>query len=339
MAKYGELWDDSALVKALDDAISKYKIMHVKGGENDLLKEERIAKGTEESAHIIMNGSNEVKSAYVETDDKATDVAKNTAHTGEAMDSSVAEKCPSEVIEQRTTPTNGVQVNAESAEAYNLLLDQYNAVEEQRQKLLAQFSQYGNLDYQGYGYGYDYGAAYDSQYHTVPAPQPSGHPICSCRPYVCPYSTAPCTSMAAASSCETCAGSTALAHNGSSVPLEDGDFIKAAMGAVDRAIHSFDTQTSGIPEVDKEGKKVQEVEMGSQNVAQDKTSQTDLSVVLNAWFSAGFYTGKYLSEQRKPAVPISSPLTTREEIEGVSFKGNSTDSSFKDISKGETNQR
>ncbi|KVH88748.1 uncharacterized protein LOC112501741 isoform X1 [Cynara cardunculus var. scolymus] len=334
MAKYGELWDDSALVKAFDDAISKYKIMHGKGGDEDLLKEEKITKGTEENAPIIMNGSNEVKSANVETDNKTTDMTKNITHTREATDSSVAEKCSSEVIDKCTPPSIVVQVDAESAEAYKRLLDQYNAVEEQRQKLLEQFSQYGNWDYQGYGYGYDYGAAYDSQYHPVPAPQPSGPPICSCRPYVCPYSTAPCTSLAAASSCETCVGSTALAHSGSPAPLEDGGFIKAAMRAVDQAIHSFNTQTSGIPEVDKEGKKGQEVETGSTNVAQDRTSQTDLSVVLNAWFSAGFHTGKYLSEQRKPAVSTSSPLTTREEIERVPSKENSTDSSFKEIPKG-----
>ena len=34
--------------------------MHVKGGDSDLLKEERITKGTEENTAII-NGSNEVK--------------------------------------------------------------------------------------------------------------------------------------------------------------------------------------------------------------------------------------------------------------------------------------
>ncbi|KAI3756278.1 hypothetical protein L1987_56097 [Smallanthus sonchifolius] len=256
MAKNSELWDDSALVKALDDAISKYKIMHDKGGDNGSLKEERITKDTEESAPK----SNEAKSAYVETD--------NTI---------VTEKCTSDVVEQHGGPSNGDQiqdsdgtnVNAESAEHYNLLLNQYNAVEEQRQKLLEQLYQYGNWDPQGYSYGYGYGAGYDSQYHTVSAPQTSEPPMCSCRPYVCPYSTS---------------------HNGNSVSVQDDGFIKAAMGAVDKAIHSFDKEASGIPDVDKEEKKEQEV-------GTTPTSHTDLSAVLNAWFSAGFYTGKYLSEQ------------------------------------------
>ncbi|KAJ0802536.1 putative survival motor neuron-like protein [Helianthus annuus] len=244
MAKNGQLWDDSALVKALDDAISKYKIMHDKGGDNGSLKEEGITKDTEESSPK----SNEAKSSCVETDNIT-----------------LTEKCTSEVVAQHAIPSNGDQVqdsyysnvNTESAEQYNLLLNQYNAVEEQRQKLLQQLYQYGNWDTQGYSY--DYGAGYDSQYHTVSAPQTSGPPACTCRPYVCPYSTS-------------------SAHNGNSASVEDDGFIKAAKGAVDKAIRSFD----------KEGKQEQEGET---------TSQTDLSAVLNAWFSAGFYTGKYLSEQ------------------------------------------
>ncbi|CAH1432644.1 unnamed protein product [Lactuca virosa] len=115
--------------------------------------------------------------------------------------------------------------NAQTAKNYNVLLNQYNDVEEQRQKLLGQLYQYGNSDYQSYGYG----GGYDSQDQP---PQPSGPPACSCQPYVCPCSTSV--------SCN-----------------EYGDVIKAAMGAVDK------------------GKKREE---------------TDLSAVLNAWFSAGFYT-------------------------------------------------
>ncbi|KAK9059387.1 hypothetical protein SSX86_022007 [Deinandra increscens subsp. villosa] len=257
MAKNGQLWDDSALVNALDDAISKYKIMHDKGGEHGSLKEERIAKETEESVPNVSSESNEAKSAFVETNNIT-----------------ITEKCTSDAVEQHGGPSNGDQiqdldgtnVNAESTEHYNLLLNQYNAVEEQRQKLLEQLYQYGNWDPQGYNYGY--GAGYDSQYHNVSAPQTSGPVMCSCRPYVCPYSTS-------------------VAHNGNSVSVQDEGFIKAAMGAVDKAVHSFDKETSGI-QVDKDGKIKQDVET---------TSRTDLSVVLNAWFYAGFSTGKYLSEQ------------------------------------------
>ncbi|XP_076918301.1 uncharacterized protein LOC143578699 [Bidens hawaiensis] len=250
MAKSGEVWDDSALVKALDDSISKYKIMHDKGGDIGSLKEERITKDTKESAPNVVNENIEAKSANVETDDIT-----------------VTEKCASEVVSQHAVPTNGDQIqdadcsnaNTESAEHYNHLLNQYNVVEEQRKKLLEQLYQYGHWDPQGYSYGYGYGVGYDSQYQTVSAPQTSGPPICTCQPTVCPYSTS-------------------LAQNGNSVSVEEDGFIKAAKGAIDKAIRSFD----------KEGKKEQEGET---------TSQTDLSVVLNAWFSAGFHTGKYLSEQ------------------------------------------
>ncbi|ERN15525.1 hypothetical protein AMTR_s00048p00092440 [Amborella trichopoda] len=30
---------------------------------------------------------------------------------------------------------------------------------------------------------------------------------------------------------------------------------------------------------------------------EDHNSETDISVVINAWYAAGFYTGKYYSEQ------------------------------------------
>lgn len=188
----------------------------------------------------------------METDNNITDVPKNTTHTGEPADPSVTEKCTSEVVEQHVSPTTGDKIqetvstyaNAESTEQYNILLNQYNAVEQQRQKLLEQLYQYGNWDYQGYGYG----TAYDSQYHSVSAPQTSEPPTCSCRPYVCPYSTAP-----AVSSCQTCVGSTV---NGNSVSLQDDGFIKAAMGAVDKAIHSYNTETSGIPDVVDQGRLV-----------------------------------------------------------------------------------
>lgn len=33
------------------------------------------------------------------------------------------------------------------------------------------------------------------------------------------------------------------------------------------------------------------------DVAHSASSETDLAEVLNAWYSAGFYTGKYLTEQ------------------------------------------
>nr|GEZ18993.1 hypothetical protein [Tanacetum cinerariifolium] len=99
------------------------------------------------------------------------------------------------------------------------------------------------------------------------------------RPYA--YSTV------AVSSPETCDSSTALAHNGNSVSLKDDDFIKSAMRAVDRALCSFNKETSRIHR--ERGNKV---EAGSGDAVQGKTSETDLSAVLIGWFSAGFYTGK-----------------------------------------------
>ncbi|GKF49639.1 hypothetical protein Tco_0142890, partial [Tanacetum coccineum] len=76
---------------------------------------------------------------------------------------------------------------------------------------------------------------------------------------------------------------TALAHNGNSVSLKDDDFSKSAMRTVDRALCSFNKDSS-------EGKRGNKVEASSGDAVQGKTSETDLSAVLIGWFSAGFYT-------------------------------------------------
>lgn len=195
--------------------------MHGKGGTISTPDEEKITICKEESESIIFNGSNEAKryvyvlvyqmlvsllkliwsdhcllwhSACVETEDNTT----NMPNSNQVQD---------------TESTYVDAQNAQTAEDYNVLLNQYNAVEEQRQKLLGQLYQYGNWDYQSYGYG----GVYDSQDRP---PQPSGPPACSCQPYVCPCSTKV--------SCN-----------------EDDGVIKAAMGAIDKVIQTFNTGDKG----------------------------------------------------------------------------------------------
>ncbi|GJV59230.1 hypothetical protein Tco_1465330 [Tanacetum coccineum] len=57
-----------------------------------------------------------------------------------------------------------------------------------------------------------------------------------------------------------------IAHNGNQVSLEDVDFIKSAMGAMDKALYSFIEETSG--------KRWNEVEAGLGDAVQGKTSET-----------------------------------------------------------------
>ncbi|KAK4389701.1 hypothetical protein Sango_2307100 [Sesamum angolense] len=77
-------------------------------------------------------------------------------------------------------------------------------------------------------------------------------------------------------------------QNRNSMSPQDSDYVKTAMVAAEKALSSL-KEANGVKE------KSVGMEMG--HSAESNKSTTDLDVVLNAWYSAGFYTGKYLSEQ------------------------------------------
>ncbi|KAL2901221.1 putative 4-diphosphocytidyl-2-C-methyl-D-erythritol kinase [Bienertia sinuspersici] len=62
--------------------------------------------------------------------------------------------------------------------------------------------------------------------------------------------------------------------------------LRWALGVAERALSSLKNKP--------DSKKDNKMNDGGERSA---TSETDLSTVLNAWFSAGLYTGKYLTEQ------------------------------------------
>ncbi|XP_016573273.1 uncharacterized protein LOC107871018 [Capsicum annuum] len=70
------------------------------------------------------------------------------------------------------------------------------------------------------------------------------------------------------------------------------------MEAAEKALSSL-KQASNTASLDSFAKEGKQIEM--MNPAAEKTAgfDTDLKEVLNVWYSAGFYTGKYLSKQSK----------------------------------------
>lgn len=311
MGKDGELWDDSALINAFDDAISKYKKMHGKGGHDGSINEGKATSGIEEKVSVLTDKCLEAKS-HLEADANNVAAPKNTAEVGDTFSPSLIDENHSTeafVLEHHVCSSNGHHTqetegncaNTQGTEDYNHLINQYNELEERRQKVLQQLYQYGGWNYQGYDTSVQEGTFYASQEHHVPAAHAScPTAVCTCRSYVCPFPTTPCTSMAACCSSATCAVKTcdatsAIAQNGSSVSLEDGDLVKIAMGVAEKALCSLKIKASVIPEVNDEKGNAGQTTVAE--LGQNKDSKTDLSVVLNAWFSAGFYTGKYLSEQ------------------------------------------
>ncbi|KAK3428761.1 hypothetical protein EUGRSUZ_E00229 [Eucalyptus grandis] len=309
MAKEGDLWDDSGLINAFDNAMSKYKSMHGQKNSNAskgvevVDEQEKGFSSPGQEDHVTMR--EEPKHA----------VASNCAEVpGEANnDPSVNGNPCVDVLAQGSHPdlSNGVPVQdtleahsySQYAEGYDQLLAEYYELEQKREKVLQQLHQYGYWNYQ---FPQDAtGAAPSAPWTTATAAVepsvPSGHscPVgSSCCPYVCQSFEAPCpvSTCSFGKTCvgQVCNGTPSTTHQ--KVPVEDSDITRTAIEAAEKALSSLKIGRSTGEEggsgyfSDKEKKLEGET-------LQTESSGTDLSVVLNAWYSAGFYTGKYLVER------------------------------------------
>ncbi|KAL3834926.1 hypothetical protein ACJIZ3_009662 [Penstemon smallii] len=281
MGKEGELWDDSALIKAFDSAISKYKVMHAVS----VLTEENIPNSNAQE-NIPDNGSNE----HV-PNDNTVDAALDTAEkNGESTH-------VSQVLENHTTELdfstkhmpsssdvksqNEVTWYSNDPEECNQLWNKYYELEDQRQKILQQLNQYSNWNYQN-----SVTSAFTPEEPQISITQPYDTVTCYC-PYGCQNWVVPCNSLPASCSGGTCTDKCCTVI--SKGAEEDPDIVKTAMAAAERALSSLTKEASSI-DISANGGKDKEV-------TQSTGSGTDLAMVLNAWYSAGLYTGKYLSEQ------------------------------------------
>jgi hypothetical protein len=181
------------------------------------------------------------------------------------------------------------------AEDYNQLLGQFYELEEKRQKILQQLNLHGGYNYQypaeGSGSGGYWGTCSASQDQSVAATQASLSPlICSCCPYACHCSVAPCSSF---SSCtfggtslgKACTDSSAMMNPGKSFPPIDDDIVKTAMNAAERAISSM-TMNTPVVNSDIEGKhgflKMIKMSIKKRNVLEFNQNFVDNMTVLSS---------------------------------------------------------
>lgn len=281
MGKEGDLWDDSALIDAFNDAISNYKTMHGKE-QNDSSKGSGGEVSNIESLSTFVDGSHEARRP-AHADDSRNVASNTTAVLSETSDLLEDQKnhIPGSFAQEPNVSTSGQDSedvnqdykNSEGAGDYTQLLNQYYEIEEQRQKILQQLQQFGSWDYQGSS------VQWEQPVSTSQSSYPAA--VASCCPYVGQCLVAPCSLGG------TCVeASSGLGHNGKSPSFEDGDITKTAMGAVERALSSLKTKASEKAEENHEGQ-----------AEQSAIRETDLTDVFSAWYSAGFYTGKYLAEQ------------------------------------------
>ncbi|XP_075640764.1 uncharacterized protein LOC142612560 isoform X1 [Castanea sativa] len=327
MGKEGDLWDDSALLNAFDSAMSKYKehnkgvhnrlrtspheaeIMHSKNGHETSTEGGKAIGSTEENVSANVNGTHEARR---DADEKSNVASSTAVYSGETSNLSEVKEnhcVDSHAPEPYINSSNSLLEQDASkdssyyhgAEDYNKLLNSYYELEENRQKILEQLHQYGgwNYQYSGEGSGVQWGSCSTSQEHAIPANLDS-HPnvVCSCCPCVYQCLAAPCTSCPGCSLGGTCVGKTCADASMAMVPgsersclLKDSNIVQAAMGAAEKALSSVKPQISGDSNINEDKEKT------DGETVQSTSSETDLAVVLNAWYSAGFYTGKYLTEQ------------------------------------------
>ncbi|XAR70668.1 hypothetical protein NMG60_11027594 [Bertholletia excelsa] len=280
MGKEGDLWDDSALINAFEDAISKYKKMHEMEQYDSSRERGKVRGSSKEGLSTFVEGSQEYGS-----------------HPGAYDNSNAASSATTNLEETSTKPrkvdfSNGQHVDnafqeysdTQGSGDYYQLLKQYYELEEQRQKILQQLQSYSSWNY--HSSGMQGGTSHAYQEYPASTTQYSYPDVISaCCPYFGQCVVAPCF---VGGTCldKTCGKTSGQGHNGKSASPEDGDIVKTAMGAADRAISSLMTKCS-----EKTADKHEE------QLDQSMTSETDLTVVFNAWYSAGFYTGKYLTER------------------------------------------
>ncbi|XWS62207.1 hypothetical protein CRYUN_Cryun07bG0190900 [Craigia yunnanensis] len=304
MGKEGELWDDSALIDAFDNAMSKYKKMHGK-------------KNSEANVSVVVDQTGDETIKHRDAGENRNATLNIGTEMDEAKDLQpvkendiVHSQTPEPYINSSTSlPMQDKQdgnkgySDLQGAQDYNQLLGQYYEVEDKRQKILQQLQQFGSWNYpcsaEGCSAAAQWGTSCTSQEYPIPRNQASHSTVvCSCCPYVCQSLVNPCTSYPCCSLGGTCVGKTSTEPNGAmaygNLPtVINCDIVKTAMGAAEEAISCMTTKASFNP--NGEENKEKKDDEGKMN--QSTSCETDLTVLLNAWYSAGFYTGKYLMEQ------------------------------------------
>lgn len=290
-----DLWDDSALINAFNDAISKYKIMHNKGAKVSS-KEDNLTAPDDGSNEFKSNGEGDDNSKVApDTATEMGDASSLPSVKENSFETVPPENHTGELSEQNTQDKAIESISSQSLEDYNQLLYKYYELEDQRQKILQQLNQFGIGGDQNSGSTSQEHQAYAS--HNLNPTESSFYCPYGCQSWVSPCTTSPCC-FGGNQDDKPCDASLQCVQEKNSSP-QNPNLVNIAMGAAEKALSSLKqaSNTASLNSFAKEGKQIETMN----SVAAEKTDglETDLMEVLNAWYSAGFYTGKYLSEQSK----------------------------------------
>ncbi|KAF7829185.1 glycerol-3-phosphate acyltransferase, chloroplastic isoform X1 [Senna tora] len=301
MGKEGDLWDDSALINAFNQAISTYKIIHSSKNKDNSSEMEKVTGSTEEidsksdSENLETTRDAEEKSSLIAPDLAETSNSsyleennhENSQATQPCLDSSSGQN-----IEHSQEAHNSYP-HTQDVDDYNRLVGQYYELEEQRQKILEQLNQYGGWNYQYTAAASNSGVQYsNSQAYPMSSCHVSDSYVhCLCCDCCSQCLLLPCTLVPSCTSGGTCVGkpvddcSVAICPE-KSFPHEDDKILKTAIRAAERAMSTVKTTISG------DSDKKEDEDRNQSELDRPNGSDPDLTIVLNAWYSAGFHTGK-----------------------------------------------
>ncbi|XP_015166601.1 uncharacterized protein [Solanum tuberosum] len=247
-----DLWDDSALVNAFNDAVSKYKIMHSKGAK---------VSSKEENVTAPDDGSNVLKSKE-ERDDNSKVTPDTTTEMGDASslplvkENSSFEAIPPEnhtgqLNEQNTQDKAIENSSSQSLEDYNQLLYKYYELEDQRQKILQQLNQFGIWGDQNSGSASQEHQAYAS--HNLNQTDSSFYCPYGCQSWVSPCTASPCC-LCVNQDDKPCDASLQCVQEKKSSP-QNPNLVDTAMKAAEKALSSLKqaSNTASLNSFAKEG--------------------------------------------------------------------------------------
>lgn len=345
-AKDTMLWDDSALLNAFNNAMTKYRDIHKSPSKETGLGDAKT--GTE----IVHDGDNKAtcdtgfeemnKETIEDTvrdldislpDYGATGQAEESLHNctpGQAAESQ--HNCtPGQAAESQHNYTAGQPHGSESYAAYHTwpsmqmdygdeharLVSNYHDLEKQRQEVLQQLYQFNGWNCQATneqatssaqwnGYGSFQGILGSAYYPQYCPTLPYFHPYPHCWPTQPPLCTGACSHHALSASsgagisnnephCQ-CWYTNATPPTKPNNRVELSKTLPAADDIAETILEAVKKATSMVKEemssVDNEGQGEMEIDKSV-----ERSSDADVTGMLHAWFSAGFYTARCLSRK------------------------------------------
>ncbi|KAG2653217.1 uncharacterized protein LOC120656895 isoform X1 [Panicum virgatum] len=337
MGKGGELWDDSALVDAFDRAVATYKEMHGKSNRTTPCEDEKPAAAAtaEVEGPIVAEAEDErqekddncdntscglVETPQLPSEERQAVQQVPLQETDPVKETHVSE---SKTLSSDATDADGNVSSSQQTWEYNELLRQYYELEEKSRNVLQQLQQTNYWNYQASGY------ASTTQQQQIPAYSATApDPHSSTTQSSCCYWNVPLVSVSCCSAGQPSEGSACMPPSGGcSVSLTcdqcpgtsttypslsnfvqpptklspNGDQVaKAAMMTAEGALNFMRSTVSGQPgsqKTESETGKEESTSMGMNPNLDITGADSDLAVLLNAWYAAGFYTGRYLARQ------------------------------------------